>query len=294
MNYALWGTSVFTARLLEVLIERGMPPALLIANPDKPAGRNKTPKPGAAAEAARMKGIPVAQPEKLDAAFLRRLAARDLALSVVAAYGRILKKPFLEAARFGTVGVHPSLLPRHRGPAPIQTAILVGDEATGVSIYRLDEGVDRGPIISKRSMPVGSHTTETLGDELAKLGGRLLADLLPSLSNGMAPGTPQDESQATYTKKFTSADAFTDCLTEDPFAIERKIRALNPEPGVWTYGKLLPVPFPGLGPEKRVKLLTAKQERNAVFLTRIHVEGKRPFALPKPILLGAPIGPVKQ
>lgn len=286
MNYALWGTSAFTARMLESLVEHAVPPALLVANPDRPAGRDKRRTPGAAAQAAHSHRIPALQPERLDEAFYQELKRAGLALSVVAAYARILSRRFLAVPRFGTVGVHPSLLPRHRGPTPIQTAILSGDETTGVSIYRLDEAIDRGPVIAERRCPVGNHTAETLGAALAALGARLLAELLPSLTNETVPGTPQDETKATYTRKFTAADGFVNPSAEDALAIERNIRALNPEPGVWTYGKFLPATLPGLTPETRVKLLATKREGTHVFLTLIHVEGKRPFQPPRPIPLG--------
>ena len=288
MTYALWGTPAFTAVILHTLIERGTPPALLVANPDRPAGRNNKKAPGAAVELARTRRIPVLQPTSLGKEFIRELEHAHLDCSVVAAYARILPKKILAVPRFGTVGVHPSLLPRHRGPAPIQTAILAGDEITGVSIYRLEEGVDNGPVIAERSCPVGSHTAETLGRALAAQGAELLAELLPSLTAGFVPGTPQDETKATYTKKFTAADGFVNPSAEDALAIERNIRALTPEPGVWTYGKFLPAELPGLAPHKRVKLLAAKREGNRIFLPMIHVEGKRPFQPPRPIPLDGP------
>ena len=220
------------------------------------------------------------QPEELSELTL----PPDLDVMVVAAYAKIIPAAILEMPRLGAIGVHPSLLPRHRGASPIQSAMLAGDAETGVTLYLLDEKMDNGPVLANRRTDIDLKTFPELREELASLGGELLAETLPAyLENRLKP-EPQDQTLATFTKKFTTQSGFvspeeldralTGNSSELAAAIERKIRALNPEPGVWTSG--WSAPELGVAPDKRIKLLSAKIKDGSLVLTRIQAEGKLP------------------
>lgn len=189
---------------------------------------------------------------------------------VVAAYSKILPKEILDIPRLGTVGVHPSLLPKYRGPTPIQSAILAGEKETGVTLYLLDEKMDHGPILSNEKLVMSNEeTTETLTKKLAELGADLLIKLLPLMEAPQLAGAlePQGESQATYTKKFKTEDAFVDLEKDSPIEIERKIRALNPEPGVFTLS-------PSKGGHRRMKILEVElTPEGKLKLKKIQYEG---------------------
>jgi methionyl-tRNA formyltransferase len=186
---------------------------------------------------------------------LQKLGGVDIA--VVAAYAKILPKEILDSLPDKFLGVHPSLLPQYRGATPIQSAILAGEAETGTTLFLLDAKVDHGKIISSRKYKVLSDDNyETLIEKLAVLSGDLLIETLPKFATGAIDLITQDENQATYTKKFKTEDAFVDLQKDDPIVIERKIRALNPEPGVYAIKN-----------SKRVKIL----DKNT-----IQVEGKSP------------------
>jgi methionyl-tRNA formyltransferase len=179
-------------------------------------------------------GLPTIQPEKLrDEEAMRQLAAWQPDVIVVAAYGQILKPEVLELPPHGCLNVHASLLPRWRGASPIQAAILHGDEQTGVTIMRMDAGMDTGPILSQREIPIeDGDTGGRLSDKLAALGAQLLAETLPKYLNGELKPQPQDEELATYTKLLKKADAE---LEPEAAAQELalKVRAYNPWPGAF-------------------------------------------------------------
>lgn len=278
MKYVFWGTPRFAAIVLEGLLNAGAPPAALVCNPDRPAGRKKvvTPPPTKELITSRKAPVAVLQPEWLDEAFIENLKGLKPDLFVVAAYAKIIPKAILDTPRLGTIGVHPSLLPRYRGASPIQSAILNGEQRTGVSIYQMDEKMDHGPIIGAESCPVGGNESYLMLEEkLAKLGAALLVKTMPLLAGGTAGrAAAQDEAAATYTKKFGVADAFVD--GRDLLAAEggdarraatilRKINAFDPEPGAWTMQN-----------GKRVKLLGAELRNGALRLTRTQNEGEAP------------------
>lgn len=184
---------------------------------------------------------------------------------IVAAYAKIIPKEILAIPRLGTIGVHPSLLPKHRGATPIQAAILNGDPETGVTLYLLDEKVDHGPIIATKNLKLKTQNYIELMRELAEAGGDLLVETLPKFIEGEIAPRLQDETQATYTKKFVTEDGYVDMEKDDPMLIERKVRALNPEPGAWTILN-----------GRRVKILEAELENGKLRLKKIQAEGKNP------------------
>lgn len=179
----------------------------VVCQPDRPKGRSKKLVAPPVKQWAVDRGLPVHQPTKLnDGAFEAWLKEHRPGLCAIAAYGRILKEPILAVPTRGYLNVHPSLLPRHRGTSPIQTSILQGDEVTGVTIMRLDAGMDTGDILLQETMPIEpGDTTATLSEKLAGLGADLLAKGVALVESGSARFTPQDDAQATYTKRYEKA-----------------------------------------------------------------------------------------
>ena len=269
MKCAFFGTPDFAAVILEKLIESGFLPALVVCNPDRPVGRKKiiTPPPvKSLIMEHKTWNINILQPEKLDKDFMLQVSSFMPDVFIVAAYAKIIPKEILELPLFGTIGVHPSLLPEYRGSSPIQSVILNGETKTGVTLFLADEKVDHGKILSDIRYRISNgETYETLMKKLAELGGDLLVETLPKFLRGEITSLPQDESRATYTKKFKTEDGYVDLEKDKPEIIERKIRALNPEPGVWTMMN-----------NKRTKLLEAELVDGKLKLTKIQVEGKKP------------------
>jgi methionyl-tRNA formyltransferase len=205
---------------------------LVLTQPDRPSGRGLRTAPSAVKAAAEQHGIPVLQPGTLkDPAMHARLREAQADVLVVAAYGLILPQAVLDLPRRGALNIHASLLPRWRGAAPIQRALLAGDLVSGVSIMQMDAGLDTGPVLL--SEPVGiapEETGGTLHDKLASLGARLIVTALEGLSRGAAQATPQPTEGVTYAHKIGKAEARID-WRRAAVEIERQIRAFNPFPG---------------------------------------------------------------
>ncbi len=243
MRYIFFGgqESKFAEIILEELINAGLPPVASIRNAKAP----------------------------LDPEYLKSLGA-DFFL--VAAFGKILKKEILDIAPKGTVGVHPSLLPKYRGASPIQSAILNGEKETGTSIFLIDEKVDHGPVIAMEKIPIDPDDTyATLEKKLARLSADLLTKSMGKWFEGQLKPEDQDDSTATFTKKFTSDDAKIDFKNGDQKDAWLKIRALNPEPGAFSIlhsedGKIL-----------RIKLLEADYVDGKLSLKKVQPEGKKPM-----------------
>ena len=207
----------------------------VVTQPDKPAGRGQMLTPPPIKTLAVEAGLPFIQPRRLrEPDAMDQLRRWQPDLIVVAAFGQILKPEVLEMAHLGCINVHASLLPRWRGAAPIQAAILNGDPMSGVTIMRMDVGVDTGPYLSQRSTPIQpDDTAETLGSRLSILGAELLIETLPGYIEGKATLQPQDESQATRASMLTKEDGRLDFgLTAE--TLERKVRAFTPWPGSYT------------------------------------------------------------
>jgi methionyl-tRNA formyltransferase len=236
------GSPDFAVPSLEALVAAGHDILAAYAQPPRPAGRGKAERKTAVHEYAERLGIPVRTPNSLrgedEQAAFRGL---DADLAVVAAYGLILPRPILEAPKGGCINVHASLLPRWRGAAPIQRAILAGDEVTGVTIMRMDEGLDTGPMLLKRELDIRGRNAGEVTDELAKLGATALVEWLAHPT----PPEPQPAVGATYASKVDKAEARID-WSKPAGEIERQIRAFAPSPGAW---------FEARG--ERIKLLEA-------------------------------------
>jgi methionyl-tRNA formyltransferase len=225
------GTPDFAVPGLRACIEAGEVVAVY-TQPDRPAGRGRKLAPSAVKQAALAAGIPVEQPESLKSADARQ-RLRDYApdLMVVIAYGLILPRAVLAIPRLGCWNVHASLLPRWRGAAPIQRAIMAGDAETGVCLMQMEAGLDTGPVLLSASTPIGTNETGgTLHDRLADLGARVLADGLRRVIAGeVLHATPQDEADATYADKLDKAEARLD-FARPASELERKVRAFDPWP----------------------------------------------------------------
>jgi methionyl-tRNA formyltransferase len=208
----------------------------VVTQPDRPGGRKLKPRPSFVKRCALDLGLPVIQPQTLRTpGVIEQLAAFEPDLFVVTAFGQILPQSVLDLPQYGALNVHVSLLPRHRGAAPIQWAILEGDAETGVTLMRMDAELDTGDIIStvKTEITEGD-TAQTLHDRLAQMGAVLLTESLPGYLDGTRKPVSQDDSRSTYARKILKQDGQID-WTESAETIFRKLRALTPWPGIFTY-----------------------------------------------------------
>ena len=225
------GSPDFAVPSLEALAGR-YPVAGVVTQPDRPAGRGRALLPPAVKEAALRLGLPVMQPEKIRLPeAMAQLQAWAPDLIVVAAFGQILRPAVLNLPHYGCINVHGSLLPRGRGAAPIQAALLAGDTETGITIMKMDPGVDTGPILSQRSLPVATDDTGgTLFAKMAPLGAQLLLETLPHYLSGELAPHPQPEAGATYAPMLKKEDGLLD-FNQPAVALERRVRAMQPWPG---------------------------------------------------------------
>ena len=233
MRVVFAGTPPFAARALEAILAAGHAVPLVLTQPDRPAGRGLRTSASAVAMFAAERGIPVEKPASLkDPASHESLLRAHPDVMVVAAYGLILPGTVLRIPSLGCLNIHASLLPRWRGAAPIQRAILEGDDETGVSIMRMAEGLDTGPVLLESRVPIGpKETTGTLTERLAGLGAEAIVDALARV--GKIEAHPQDDSRATYAHKILKAEARLD-WSKSGVEIDRAIRAFNPAPGAET------------------------------------------------------------
>lgn len=231
MRIAFMGTPDFAVPTLEALLAAGHEVVAAYSQPPRPAGRGKRLQPSPVQTRAEAAGIEVRTPLTLrDAGEQERFRGLDLDMAVVAAYGLILPQAILEAPRHGCLNVHGSLLPRWRGAAPVQRAILAGDEVTGITIMGMERGLDTGPMFATRATPVDGKTAGALSDELARIGAELMVDVLRRL--GEIRPVPQPEEGVTYASKIEKHEArlnFSGTAKQG----ERQVRALNPVPGAF-------------------------------------------------------------
>jgi methionyl-tRNA formyltransferase len=234
LDLVFMGTPEFAATILAALIDAGHRVAAVYTQPPRPAGRGHRPQPSPVAMLAERHGITVRCPVTLRSPEAQaEFAAIPAEAAVVAAYGLILPAPVLAAPRHGCLNVHASLLPRWRGAAPIQRALLAGDSETGITIMQMDEGLDTGPILLQQAMPIGPHTTSgELSERLAALGARLILDALDRLARGTLAGRPQPEAGVTYAAKLHRTEARLDWRLPAS-DLERQVRAFDPWPGAW-------------------------------------------------------------
>jgi methionyl-tRNA formyltransferase len=228
------GTPDFALASLEALVAAGHEPCAVYTQPDRPAGRGKRLAASPVKQFAVEREIPVLQPATLrDDEQVAALADLDPDVMIVAAYGLILPQAVLDVPRVGCLNVHGSLLPRWRGAAPIQAAILAGDKQTGVCLMQMEAGLDTGPVFACDPIDIGERESAGhLHDRLAAAGGALLVRHVDDILAGRLEAQPQDDARATYAPKIRPADAELDWRL-DAADLERKVRAYNPVPGAW-------------------------------------------------------------
>jgi methionyl-tRNA formyltransferase len=234
LNLVFMGSAEFGRPSLKALLNAGHRIKAVYAQPPKPAGRGQHERPCPIHAAARDLGIPVRTPKSLrDSAERESFARLKADAAVVAAYGLILPRPVLEAPRLGCLNIHASLLPRWRGAAPIQRAILAGDSETGVTIMQMDEGLDTGAILLMEKIPIGPRATAgELHDALGDLGAKLIVQALEGLDAGTLTATPQPEEGVAYAAKLSRDEGRLDW--RKPAAdLARAVRAFDPWPGTW-------------------------------------------------------------
>ena len=229
------GSPEFSVIILRHLAEQ-YPVVGVVTQPDRPSGRGRAITPPPVRLLADELRLPVIQPERLkEPAAEQQLQDWQPDLIIVAAFGQILRKSVLELPPHGCVNVHASLLPRWRGAAPIQAALLHGDRETGVTIMCMDPGVDTGPTLAQQALPIlPDDTAASLSERLSHLGAQLLLDTLPAYLRGEITPQPQDETRATYAPQLKKEDGELD-FTQSAETLERRVRAFNPWPGAYTH-----------------------------------------------------------
>ncbi|HEX5263861.1 MAG TPA: methionyl-tRNA formyltransferase [Phenylobacterium sp.] len=308
MRIAFLGTPDFALAALRRIVEAGHEVACVYSQPPAPRGRGQTLKPSPVHAFASERGLMVRTPASMrDPAEIAAFQALDLDAAVVVAFGQILPGEVLEAPRLGSFNLHGSLLPRWRGAAPIQRAIMAGDAVTGVEVMRMTEGLDEGPVLASETVQIGPlDTTGTLHDRMAAVGANLLVRTLTDIERGAAAARPQAEDGVTYAKKIRTKEAKIN-WTKPAAEIDRKIRGLSPFPGAWF---LLPAEK---GPVRVKALLSAFEDaagepgqvlddrllvatgEGAVRLLRVQREGRGPqdaetFLRGQPVAAGTLLG----
>jgi len=237
-----FGTPEFAVPTLEALIEAGRNPALVVARPDRPAGRGQEVQEPAVAAAARARGLELLQPERVrDEAFIERLRALAPDVFVVVAFGQIFPPALLQLPKHGAINLHASLLPKYRGASPIQSAIANGEKKTGVTTMLMEEGLDTGAILLQEEVEIRrSDTAGELSERLAKLGAALMIETLDRLEKGKLKPRKQRDESASYAAKFSKEDGRTNWALEAE-EIYNRMRAFDPWPGMIANFKGRPV-----------------------------------------------------
>ncbi len=296
LRLAFMGTPDFAVPSLAHLVDFGHEIAVVYTQPARPKGRGLASGLSAVARLAAQRHLPVRAPQTLksgsEQAFFSGLR---LDAAVVVAYGLLLPKPILDAPRLGCFNLHASILPRWRGAAPIQRAIMAGDSETGVSVMRMEEGLDTGPVLSEERVTIGRKTYGTLHDELARLGAGLLVRTLAALERGLAKAHAQNNVGATYARKIDSAETHVD-WTKSAHELDCLIRGLSPQPGAWCLSgnerlKLLDcqlVTAKGRPGEVLDERLSVACGNGALRITRLQRPGRGPMTA-EALLRGYPI-----
>jgi methionyl-tRNA formyltransferase len=307
LRLAFMGSPDFAVPALAEIIAAGHDVACVYTQPSRPAGRGKKDRPTPVHAFATAQGLPVRTPKSLKPEPEQaEFAGLELDIAVVVAYGLILPRPVLDAPSLGCINLHASLLPRWRGAAPIQRAIMAGDTETGVQVMQMEAGLDTGPVLMSESTPISADDTAgSLHDRLARLGADLLPRALAALARGSLKPRPQPEEGVTYAAKITGDDQRID-WSRRACEIDRQVRGLAPVPGAWfewtPAGAEAPVRMkalmstrthletgqaPGTVLDDRLAVATGE---GAVRITRVQRPGKGPVAA-EDFLRGTPIPP---
>ncbi|CCB90015.1 methionyl-tRNA formyltransferase [Simkania negevensis] len=258
MKVVFFGTPPFAANVLTYLIDHSIEVTAIVTKPDKPQGRSGKPAFSAVKEVALKKypSIPLYQPEEAsDPAFAKRLRSYNADLFIVVAYGEIMKENLLRMPRLRCINVHSSLLPKYRGAAPMQFALLNGDTESGVTIMEMALKMDAGDIISQKIVPIPADMNlEQLESALCQAGCEALLEVIDAFEKGTIVKTPQDHGQATYVKKIDPSMAEMN-WTEAATVLHNRIRAFSPKPGAWCIVEIN-------GQPKRLKILRSRVSKN--------------------------------
>jgi len=286
------GTPAFAVPVLQALAQTTHHLVGVYTRPDKPAGRGNQLHPSPIKQLAQAHGLPIFQPTSLrQPEVIEHLRTLAPDVIIVAAFGLILPPEVLTIPPRGCINTHASLLPRHRGAAPITAAILAGDTETGVTLMQMDAGIDTGPILAQRAIPINDEdTTATLTEKLANLAAALLIEMLPRILAGAITPQPQDDSRATFAKMIRKEEGRID-WTQPAIEIARRVRAFNPWPSAYTFWKGTPLKIlraaasdfntaaePGrvIQWQKEIAVATGK---GALMLREVQLAGKRAMAI---------------
>lgn len=268
MQFAFFGSSRLSVIVLDELEKLGFLPIVVVTTPDKAQGRKLIVQPNVVKEWATSKHIPVLDPAKLDDAAVEKLKSFNCHAFIVASYGKIIPKRVLDIMPEKTLNIHPSLLPKYRGPSPLPSAMLDDVKDTGISIMRIDEEMDHGPIVAQKPIHMNEWPTyEDFEEMMAREGARLLAQILPDWINGKVPEKAQDHSHATYTKKTIKEDGLLD-LNADPYMNFRKIQAYHEWPQAYFM-------FKTATKDIRVKVTQASFKNGKLNIEKVIPEGKK-------------------
>jgi len=260
LKFAFFGGEPLSLPTLDKLYRDGLVPSLIVSNSDRPQGRYLEITPPPAAIWAKEHNIPLLQSEKLN----REDFDKDFDFFVVVSYGKIIPKEILELPKLGTINIHPSLLPAYRGPSPIVSAILNGDAETGITIIKIDEELDHGPILAQEKIKLSlNELAQDLEKILAELGGEMLVKVIPLFIDNKLSPREQDHSQATFTKKIKKEDGLID-LNDDGIKNYNKFRAYATWPRTFFFKD-----------GKRIIITKAKLENGNFVIEKILPEGKK-------------------
>lgn len=264
IDFAFFGTDDFALKVLEGLKQENLLPKLVVTTEDKPKGRKLVLTPTPTKVWSIRNNIEYIEVKKLDDSFFEKFSISNPDLSIVASFGKIIPKRVLDLPKFGTINVHPSLLPKLRGPSPLQTAILNENE-TGVTIMKLDELVDHGPILAQEKLNIEwPPYEENLRDASAELGAKMLVEVIENILSNTQKEVEQNHDEATFTKKIEKIDGQID-LNDSPEKNLRKIRAFSTWPGTYFFDS----------ENKRVIVKKAHIENNELKIDKVIPEGKK-------------------
>ncbi|MGD0977197.1 MAG: methionyl-tRNA formyltransferase [Minisyncoccia bacterium] len=267
-----FGTSEFAVPALEAFFNAGYEIGAVITTPDEPVGRKQILTPSPVKFCAEKLGLKILQPQKLDSEFLKILQTTNhklpTTLGIVASYGKIIPKEIIDSFPLGILNIHPSLLPKYRGPSPIQTQILNGETEIGVTIIKIDELVDHGPIVAEQESRIMNHELfEDAQNKLSRIGTNLLVKILPDYISGKIKPIEQNHDLASFTKKTSKEDGKID-WNKPAEQIYDQFRAFHKWPGVWTIWK-----------NKILKITDLRVQNGKIEILRLQLEGGKEMSL---------------
>lgn len=264
IQFAFWGTPSVASDTLQILIDNGLTPSVVITNPDRKQGRGLELTQSPVKVLALKHDIQVLTPEKIDDDFINIFSKLNIDLSIVVAYGSILPENIINKPKFGTLNIHYSLLPKYRGASPLESALLSGDSETGVTIQKMVRKLDAGDIVATESLNINQTITkDELRNELINLGANLLIKILPDYIENKITTVQQDESQATHCGKIKKEDGLID-LNDDTNINYNKYRAYSGWPGIYFFQD-----------GKRIKVTSAHLEDGKFVIDKVIPEGKK-------------------